>query len=294
MTEAIVGFKPEASEHTATLFVEGASPRSLDPVVLSELLEEAIIAVLPLGASYHVKSAADALHKENPNYFFLIDRDHYDEKAVNKSWKDFLNPDKGNILVWKRRELENYFLIPEYLLLSEYLNKSEKELKRQIVKIASQRIYLDAANIVITSIREELKKNWIELPENAVGFKTKHEALATLLAMPAFTKKKKSVAEQLDGKSLTKKYEETIEMLFGGATSLQFGCGLWLENVRGKHILPTLINNCFKVVDDTGETLQGNEKLKRVVVELLRKPLVKQPEDFQELCAVISKRIELL
>ncbi len=100
--------RPGDVRHRAghVLFVEGSGRNALDPKVLKEL-RDLDIRVEPLGASFHVSSVAEALHEYHPTYYFLVDRDHHDDAFVEASWTNFPDPEKKNLLVWPRRELEN-------------------------------------------------------------------------------------------------------------------------------------------------------------------------------------------
>lgn len=133
------------------LFVEGKDQNSVDPKTLSTLLPDEI-RVEPLGPSFSVQSVAEALHQHHPTYYFLIDRDHHDDDFVNRCWEEFPNPDTHNLLVWRRREIENYFLDPEYISRSSYCCATKESISGQIVQCARRRVYLDVANQVIVSI----------------------------------------------------------------------------------------------------------------------------------------------
>ena len=81
MARAGIGAPPEGVLYRArhALFVEGSKPDGLDPVVLRELLGGLrALRIEVLGPSFHVRSAAEALHGSHPWYYFLIDRDHHD------------------------------------------------------------------------------------------------------------------------------------------------------------------------------------------------------------------------
>src|SRR5437588_1172799 len=54
----------------------------------------------------------------------------------------------------------------------------------------------------------------------------------------------------------------------------------WLKMIKGKHVLRTVIDKCFRVPDRTGKYLQGNERCMEVVKSLLKLPLEDQPSDF--------------
>ncbi len=174
------GSRPEAvlqgAEHV--LFVEGKGVNALDPKVLEALFgPRSSLRIEPLGASFSVKSVAEALHPHHPKYYFLIDRDHHDNDFINRCWNNFPNPDTYNLLIWRRREIENYFLESDYLIQSQYCRVEKDDLEQQILQFANKRLFLDAANHVIISIREELKRNWIETFSNPDEFSSKKIAL---------------------------------------------------------------------------------------------------------------------
>lgn len=137
------------------LFVEGSDEESVDPKVLNELFSNRI-RIEPLGPSFSVRSVAEALQPYHPTYYFLIDRDHYDDSFIDKCWSNFPNPATNNLLVWRRREIENYFLDPEYLLQSKFCKVSQVHLENSILQFANDRLFLDIANHVIIHIREDM------------------------------------------------------------------------------------------------------------------------------------------
>jgi hypothetical protein len=246
------------------LFVEGKDANAIDPMILEILFEDMIeeyrFWVKPMGASYHVKSVAEALHKHHPNYYFLIDRDHHhDDKFIEKCWKNFPDPTTDNLLVWFRRELENYFLIPDYLVKSQYITVSEDELRQHIRETFQERLYLETVNHVIVYIREELKNKWIELFEKPSEFRTKDEAIAKLVNLPAFTVPMTKMTHLSSQDKLKDLFDEFIELFTDDKKTLEFGCGQWHQLMRGKKVLPRIINRCFQVKDAQGKFLQGKD-----------------------------------
>jgi len=276
------------------LFVEGKDDQAIDPLVLNTFLINAgnAIRVEPLGPSFHIRSAAAALYRYHPDYYFLIDRDHFDDAFVQKCWDKFPDPDTSNLLIWYRRELENYFIIPEYILKSQYLAVSEDELRQSILGCCRRRLFFDAANQVIIWIREEFKKNWIELFKTMDNVKTKDDALNKLIEMPEFTNKKDVVSKQLEKEKISRMFLEILDRLTGGKEEIDYGCGQWLQLLRGKEVLPTIAHKCFRVEDASGRILQGSGKINEMVKDLVRKPLEDQPEDFQKLHRVINERVK--
>lgn len=291
------GVEPEEVRQGAkyTLFVEGKDESAIDPRVLSRLLEDvAPIQVKPMGPSSHIRSVAEALHKHHPYYFFLVDRDHHSDQMVEDCWQKFPHEDTCNLLIWRRRELENYFLLPEYLVKSKWLHVSQDELKILIRETARSRIFLDAANMVIVACREEMKKKWIEtFGNNSIAdFGTREAALEKLLAKDDFAHKTQDVHEKLRKGFLTDMFEKTVNMFLDGSPEPEYGQGKWLEMVSGKHIFKIIVNRCFQVRDAKGHALQGDERLKEVVKDLVRLPLQEQPDDFQELHRLISRQAQ--
>jgi len=181
---------PESVRQKAShcLFVEGESDGAFDVVIIQALLDSpgANIEVRPLGPSHKIRGAAEAIHKTHPDYYFLIDRDHQEDAFVEKCWMNFPDPNESNLLVWRRRELENYFIIPDYLCKSPHLKKgkTKADLERAILSSCQGRLYLDAANLVLIGIRERLKDKWIERFSDSVCFPTETDALAALKKRP--------------------------------------------------------------------------------------------------------------
>lgn len=283
----------QAAKHT--LFVEGDSEESIDPQVLGVLLKDNPIQIKAMGPSSHIRSAAEALHKHHPYYYFLIDRDHHEQSTVERYWEKFPHSETCNLLIWRRKELENYFLIPEYLLKSRWLKRpfrGRDRIEDFILKVSRKRIFLDAANMVIIGCREEMKKKWIEIFSDVGNFDTKEKALAQLHQRDEFIQKARDVHAQLDVDSLTQRFTTIVVELFGGQDELRFGYGSWLEMVSGKSVLRDVISHCFYVKGRNGKMLQGQDKLMAVVKNLLEQPLEEQPEDFQKLYRLITEQIK--
>jgi len=273
------------------LFVEGGGQNAVDPQVLAALLGNTGVSVQAMGPSYHVASAAEALHEYHPDYYFLVDRDHHDRRIVEKSWRKFPDPATSNLLIWRRRELENYFLIPEYLEQSQFLSCTSVRLRNTIRNTAQTRIFLDVANLVITRLREELKKNWIKHFSSSTGLETKEKALKKLLNRPEFGTMKRRVAQKVRADLIERTFKKCCKEFLGDEDKPEFGAGGWMEMISGKHVLPKVINHCFRVRDTQGRALPQKERPEVVLKDLLRKPLADQPDDFQELHRLISERV---
>lgn len=283
---------PEAVKQSAqhVLFVEGQAS-SIDREALHTFLGD-LVRVEPLGPSFHIANAAQALQRHHPTYYFLIDRDHHGDDEVQRSWDRFPDPATHNLLIWPRRELENYLLTPELLLRSQYLVVDEPTLRSCIRRECQRRLYRDAANQVITECRETLKRKWIEHFDTTAPCDTRDAALQALCEHPAFASKRSELASVTATEALAARYAATLELLTGGRDPLEFGHGRWLELLRGKQVLAVIVHDCFKIPDAAGKPLQGPRKQLELARELLRLPLASLPADLQRLHAVIASRLQ--
>jgi hypothetical protein len=220
------GIHPEEIRQNGrhVLFVEGRGKDSLDPQIVGELFD-GMIRIEPLGASFSVKSVAEALHPFHPTYYFLIDRDHHDDDFINQCWDNFPDERTHNLLIWKYREIENYFLEPDYLVYSDFLKVSKKVLANKIKQLCQERLYLDAANHVIVSIREELKRNWIQKFTNPSDFDSREQAVGNLRAVNEFETFKNSVAAKVDPDDVERRFDYILNKMTQGIDPLEFGTG---------------------------------------------------------------------
>ena len=274
------------------LFVEGSDDDSLDKVVLQALLHDTL-RVEVMGASYSVRSAAQALVEYHPKYYFLIDRDHYDDESVEQSWQNFPDPGKDNLLIWRRREIENYFLEPSFLVKSKYCRISEEKLTRILVKVAQERLFLDVANSVISSVREEQKSTWIEQFTKLADFPSRAAAIEQLISQEAFIERGRQVSDMLSKDALKNRFEESLASMTGGGETLTYGTDQWVAMIRGKKVLPQLLNSGrFRVEDATGQPLTGEEMEKEVVKELAVKDVASRPSDLVKLQRLMRERVK--
>ena len=283
---------PEAVRQSAqhVLFVEGHA-NSIDREAIHTFLGD-LVRIEPLGSSFHLANAAQALYPFHATYYFLIDRDHQSDADVRRSWDRFPDPATHNLLIWPRRELENYFLIPEFLLRSRYLRVDEPTLRASIRSGCQRRLYRDAANQVITFCRETLKRKWIEHFDPEAPCDTRDAALQALCEHPNFATKRTEFAACTTRDSLAARFTAVLDELTGGRDPLEYGHGRWLELLRGKEVLPTVVRDCFTIPDATGKLLQGPRKELELARELLRLPLGSLPEDLQRLRALIAARLQ--
>ena len=284
--------RPEEIRHAGqhVLFVEGVRD-SVDPKVLNELFGGSI-RIEALGPSLSVRSVAEALYPSHPTYYFLIDRDHYENEFVDSCWQNFPDSETHNLLVWRRREIENYFLEPSYLSCSDYCRVTKGELEQTVVGFANERLFLDAANQVVTSIREELKQNWIKLFSDPAQFPSKEAALHKLKHAREFERHRANTEQMVSTGELERRFHEYLLIMTGGEDRLSLGTGEWLKMVQGKKILAQVINSaCFQVTAADNTSISGPEKIHEVAKDLLRKEPSVQPEDFIHLKSLIETRI---
>lgn len=295
MTQYHPGRPADASHLTRTsepvFFVEGEGDDSFDVHVVEGVMgTPSPVTVRPLGPSYDLRDAARALRRHNPRYFFLIDRDHYDDAFVEKSWRDFEDRTKRNLLVWPRREIENYFIDPEFLSHSTYLKKSVSadQLRERIRQEFAKRLYVHAANLTIVQIREELKKEWIDVFRGT--FASRDDAITALRGRPEFSEFGEKSTDLFA--TVESRFDGILEELSGGARELEYGRGRWLELIPGKKPWQTVANDCFSV-EINGEAIQSKEKRIEIALDLLaHTSLSNWPADLRRLREVIFARIE--
>lgn len=199
---------------------------------------------------------------------------------------------KHNLLIWKRREIENYFLEPEYLFNSKYCRVSQDKIKEKILKFANNRLLLDVSNYVITSIREELKQNWIKKFTDPTEFSSKETALNKLKSANEFELHQKNVEQKVSQKEVECRFNNFLNQMSGGNNNLTFDSGNWLAMIQGKKVLTQVINSeCFQVLDNNSNHVNGQDKINTIVKELLQKDESIQPEDFLKLKNLVESRI---
>jgi hypothetical protein len=268
------------------LFVEGSAD-GFDQSILQELLEDRI-AVRALGSAFHIENAARAMRSEHPTYYFLIDRDHRSDDQVNKCWGDFCEVGKSNLLIWKRRELENYFVEPDYLRRSQHL-KSNADVASEVLKCCQERLYLDLVNYVIVKVREEQKANWIKCVPNLMC-NSIEDAVEVLCNMGEFRVRIEKVSDCLSKESLEKMLRDAYVEFTDDRPQLELGHGKWLDLMCGKPVLKEVVNKCCDVRSSKGAALQGDRALREAAKTLIRSGHL--PKDFGELRRMIYARVD--
>lgn len=277
------------------LFVEGKDNQEIDPAVLHELLNNndlTAIEVQSMGCCDNVRSAAQALIHQHPAYYFLIDRDDQDQAIVDQSWDRFPDPNAYNMLIWRKRELENYFIDPDYIGKSTFL-KPDIDVGQRILDVCSNRLFLNAANLTLLYLNRELRRPLtISHFANPEHFKNESDGVLQLEQLAGQLELKKiSVAGSLEKDFVKQKYLNFINELSGGIYPLKYGSGTWLERMSGKEVFRVIANECFQVRDTSNALLRGKEQNKQIAKELVNLPLSEQPADFQDIVRLLKKRI---
>lgn len=270
------------------LFVEGKK-NSIDIHALRTLLDNEI-AVEGMGPATHIKSVATALHPFHPSYYFLVDRDHYSDEDVENSWKNFPDPEKSNLLIWRKRMIENYFLDPAFLSESSYLKPSSHEkLKSKILKHCQERLYLDLVRMVIIDIRETLKGSWINLPKNPELFPDKDTALNFLLNLKAMKERPSLTSEVTSEDNILELFERKYHLISNAKGRLAYGEGQWLNQIDGKPILNSVLSS--GLFENRGSNVGVDEYSKDILKDLIRSAK-NLPSDFVELRSLIGSVVK--
>lgn len=269
------------------LFVEGES-NSLDFVLMSCIFTD--VKVRAIGPSSNIKAAARAFSGVHPSYFFVVDRDHQEDSIVEETWNRF-KTGESNLVIWRKKEIENYFLNPSMLCSSEFILEgiTEEHIIERIVAYAKANIYMFAANRVVIRLREELKYHWIDQFDNKEDFPDKETALYKLIHNDKIQNKPTEVKELFS--TIEALFESELGFMVGEDGDLQWGKGKWLELMPGKKILHELLNDTklFIVRGNGGRKVEGKRKYQEILSRLLSKP-ENWPDDFVQLKNIIGAR----
>lgn len=280
------------------LFVEGQSD-GLDRRALDVFFNK-LVRVDSLGPASTLRPVAKAMRPRHPTWYFVIDRDHHSDATVAETWKNF--PEADNLLIWRRRELENYFIDPDYLTRLRpffaaqqpaqrtFLRVSDQELRARVLRECQRRLYTETVNQVIAECRGELQVTWIE-QFKAGEFIERDEALHALRTHPNFLAKRESFAARTQPDALESLFFSVLEVYTGGADRLEYGSGQWLERLHGKPVWATVANDCFRILGSSGAPLDGRKAQVEVAKDLMRAPLDMQPEDLKQLRRMLEARV---
>ena len=276
------------------LYVEG-NDDGLDVAVLQALLTPKI-RVKPLLASHNIRSAAAALHRYHPEYWFIIDRDDWDDETVEASWQRFPDPDKHNLLIWRRKELESYFLEPAWLCASRYLRPgtTEQQLQDWLVREANKLLLLESANRVLIALRNRVKRSEGSLFKPVqLGKLSKDEVADLLVASPVVTALKARLSDELTETQIRAAFDTQHATLSGGAAPLAWGQGRWRDLFSAKALFSGLVNQHMIVPDlsRSNTRLTGWAAQHAVATDLLLHHRDAMPTDLHELRSMLERHL---
>lgn len=265
------------------LFVEG----ELDEVVMRTLLKD-VLDVVRLNGSRSLKRAAVAFRDVEPGYYFLVDRDHLSDEKVEQTWTSFLTGN-SNVVYWRRKEIENYFLEPAWLAQSSKLEAGfhESDIQKIIQEFADSYKYFFAANRAYSRVKANFYNTGLQdcIPYKD-DYKDDEQAVLQALKDINFYEPTKSILEAAEWTNIYELYKVELGKYSGaeGANTLEWGRGEWLNLMPGKRILNHLICNsgCFH---------QGSN-VKEVIQDLVRatvKDSLPVPADFTDIHSFFAK-----
>ncbi|KKZ13754.1 MAG: hypothetical protein TQ37_03480 [Candidatus Synechococcus spongiarum 15L] len=175
---------------------------------------------------------------------------------------------------------------------SAYCLVSKTKLETALVRLAQERVFLDVANLVISSIRADQKTNWVQNFTNPADFVSREAAVEQLISQEAFVRRREQASEMLSQGELTERFDKRLALMTGGQETLTYGTGRWIEMISGKKVLPQLLNSGgFKVKDANGQRLTSEEMEKEIVKELAVKNVDSRPRDLGTLQQLIQNRV---
>lgn len=295
MVTVVTGASPQDVLQGArhVLFVEGTKD-GLDVAVLDRLLGPRL-RVEPLGPSFSVRSVATALRQFHPEYWFVIDRDDWDDAAVEASWQRFPDPAHDNLLIWRKKELESYFIEPDWACHSRYLmpSTSSEGLKVWLASQAGALLLLEAANRVLVSTRNAIKQSRAPLlTAGEVQGRTKEEVIRELLASPLFRELASATTIEISEGRVRAAFDHELQLLSGGVLPLMWNSGRWRDLIAGKALFRSMVNRWFEVPDlqKGGKArLTGRDAERAVAIDLLLHHQDAMPADFRELKTVLDR-----
>lgn len=259
------------------LFVEG----KLDEAVMHTLLK-GVLDVAPLNGAESLRRAAKAFRNIEPGYYFLIDRDHLSDDMVEDAWTKFLAGD-SNVVYWRRKEIENYFLEPALLAQSGRIKAGcdESALQESILVFADSHKYFFAANRAYSRAKAKFYNNGLQdcIPYND-NYIDDEQAVLQALKNINFNEPLDNIRAATEWANIYKLYKEELVKYAGteDVATLEWERGEWRNLMPGKRILNLLICNsdCF----------QPGAEVKDVIHDLVRAAVKAQRpihEDFDKI-----------
>jgi len=265
---------------------DGAGP-SIDVAVIDRLLLDTPVTVKGLGKSSGIRATARTMYAYHPHYYFVVDRDHFDDNDVEKTWRGFPDPNQNNLLIWRRRTIENYFLDAPFLDCSRY-RKPGVDIEAALEDVAGRYVFMDIANAVILEIRERLKADWIRVFRDPAPFASKDQAYQGLKQRTEWAEKREAAYDLLAETTLSDLFDAAYARFLGTATVPRHGEGQWRDLMAGKPLYNHLVNQAFDVVNREERVVHGREAQHAVAIDLIASGQC-LPEDFVRFREVIEK-----
>jgi len=266
------------------LFVEGKA-NSLDPAAISAVVGPSVD-VVPLGPCFNVRAAAEALFPHHQDYYFLADRDYTSSDVVDELWLNFPNTVTHNFLVWRKHELENYFVDPSFAIKSSFLKAGKKsaEIERYLEKTFGDRLWVESVNRYIESVRASFRVS-LKFFEDSEILAPTIEKCATM----AISRMKAIKFSRPSDKQIKDGIRDAHQLLGGGRPRLQLGVGAWLDQMPAKEVFKGLISRFMAVTDRTGTRLNGVQAENEFVRDLLAAAgATGWPDDFVQLRRILT------
>jgi hypothetical protein len=271
------------------LYVEGQED-SIDKEVIDLLTKGLGLTVRTLGTSSNIRTAVNALHADHPHYAYLIDRDYLDEPSVEDAWRDFPDPAKGNLLIWRKRSVENYFLDVKWLSKSKFFVRGkEVYLQEKLERAARTRAFLDAANLTVGIFREARFRHSILFDHDVARYATRAKGRMALLTRPERREAPSAIAAEFASEKVAGTYESIIADMLGDRAVQKFGHGTWCERMDAKPLSNAVFElAAFDVRSTSGSRkLTAREKRSTIIRNLIERD-EGLPRDFLELRAMLK------
>ena len=228
---------------THRLLVEG----EFDKIFMTALLEKKIVCDV-MGSRNVLTKAAQALHRIAPHLFFLIDRDHHTDEYVAGNWAKFPDPDEANLLIWRRKELENYLIEPSFFCCAQGITASDAEVTKHLVELAQSRVYYEAARLTLSQFRSQLDKETMNETANFTNSLKQHSNQAKSVEyLNGFIENHgtKQVLMNHSPDEVTKIYQSWLDQLIGDNSCVTYGAGEWLNLMQGKPLFELLFKEFY-------------------------------------------------
>jgi len=265
-----VGSEDSLEAARYVVWVEGED-ESIDAVVVREVLrglDRWSGWVKGLGKSSGIRATARAMRAYHPHYYFVVDRDHFADEVVEETWSSFPDRSRDNLLIWRKRSVENYLLDPNILGCSRHL-KPGFDIAGELEKVARKHVFMDIANAVILEVREQLKAEWIRLFRDPAPFDNKDRAWDGLKQRTEWAEKRKAANELLAETTLSDLFDAAHDRFLGSSAVPRHGEGRWRDLMAGKPLYNHLVNRAFEVVDREGVAVHGRDAQHAVAIDLI-------------------------